>query len=122
MDDKELIAQLREENEKLKAEADMWHEVAAGLIDHPTIMDLRRKLKDRARTIQSMEQTLKEKTHMIDKLHYVWCSGGCKGGVHRYCKEPLTEEIVKLAESNAIRLRAWYSGRQYRDKNGLENT
>ena len=52
----------------------------------------------------------------LDALHLVWCTGGCSGGVHRYCGSPdvVTEEVVALAERHVARLRTWFVNR--RDK------
>ena len=45
----------------------------------------------------------------LDALHYVWCDGGCKGGVHRFGEHPpLTAEIVAAAKRNTRRLESWY--------------
>ena len=45
----------------------------------------------------------------LDALHYVWCSGGCEGGVHRFTHPAggLTEEIVAEAERLVARMRQW---------------
>ena len=55
-----------------------------------------------------------ERNRALDALHYVWCSGGCEGGVHRYGGTPddVTEEVVAEAERNTQRLRQWYVNRQ----------
>jgi hypothetical protein len=54
----------------------------------------------------------------LDALHYVWCSGGCEGGTHRYGGAPddVTEEIVQLAERNTKRLRTWFESYKAREK------
>lgn len=45
----------------------------------------------------------------LDALHYVWCDGGCDGGVHRFGEHPpLTAEIVAAAKRNAERLERWF--------------
>ena len=46
----------------------------------------------------------------MDALHYVWCSGGCEGGVHRHTKEALTPEVVAAAIQNTTRLYQWFVG------------
>ena len=51
----------------------------------------------------------------LDALHYVWCNGGCWGGVHRFDgkgPEGVTEEIVQAAERNTQRLRSWFNNYQ----------
>lgn len=82
---------------------------------------LRKKVKERGQTIQRLERCLTEREHMIDSLHYVWCTGGCKGGVHRFCGEPLKLETVELAERNAKRLRAKWNALEFRRKRDETN-
>ena len=64
------------------------------------------------RQIAIKDAILHSKNLELDALHYVWCSGGCEDGVHRWMDEKLTEEIVKLAELNTKRLRQWYENHQ----------
>lgn len=53
----------------------------------------------------------------LDALHYVWCDGGCRSGIHRYCHgEPLTEAIVSAAEVTVGRMRRWLSHHKYRGR------
>ena len=55
----------------------------------------------------------------LDALHYVWCDGGCYGGVHRYDGkgvEGITEEVVELAERNTKRLRTWFENFKFRQE------
>lgn len=53
----------------------------------------------------------------LDALHYVWCDGGCEGGIHRFGEHPpLTAEIVAAAIRNAERLRRWYVNRRGRQE------
>jgi hypothetical protein len=44
----------------------------------------------------------------LDALHYVWCDGGCKTGIHRYDDAKVTQELVDLAIRNTARLVAWW--------------
>lgn len=50
----------------------------------------------------------------LDALHYVWCDGGCEGGMSRYEKAPgrITEELVLAAERNTARMRLWLNNRR----------
>ncbi len=57
--------------------------------------------------ITRLNEVLRRKNRMLDALKYVWCSGGCHGGVNRYSGERLTEDLVRLAEANTLRLRGW---------------
>lgn len=61
------------------------------------------------RTVDENRLTSERKNRELDALHYVWCSGGCGGGVHRYQDGPVTGEIVKQAEKQAKRLRSWWN-------------
>ncbi|MFA5071073.1 MAG: hypothetical protein WC511_01730 [Candidatus Pacearchaeota archaeon] len=71
-------------------------------------------------TITEMQSVLERKNKELDALHFVWCSGGCKGGVHRYHKEEVTEELVTLAEKNVRMLRLWWENKQHRKEGGYE--
>lgn len=51
----------------------------------------------------------------LDALHHVWCSGGCKTGVHRYLPGRLTEELVSQAEAEVKRMRQWLRNSQQHD-------
>ena len=61
-----------------------------------------------------LNETLAKKNRELDALHYVWCDGGCKSGVHRYHDEPISEEIVLEAEKQASRLRRWWNNAKNR--------
>jgi hypothetical protein len=44
----------------------------------------------------------------LDALYHVWCDGSCKGGSLRFGgghRGPLSEEVVRMAETNTQRLR-----------------
>ena len=71
------------------------------------VTELRRQL-----TIQ--RDNNHDRNRALDALHYVWCDGGCKGGVHRYCGSPddITEEVVQTVERQAERLRNWFKNRK----------
>ena len=87
-------------------------------IDHSkqNIRYLEEKLRRQKKDIRAMQESLEHKNKALDALHWVWCSGGCEGGVHRYTEEKLTEEIVKIAEFNTERLRTWFDSKRYRDE------
>lgn len=73
------------------------------------------KVENQARHLGAQDAALARKNVALDALHYVWCDGGCAGGVHRYGEHPpLTEEIVAEAERNARRLRRWHVNASYR--------
>jgi hypothetical protein len=58
----------------------------------------------------------------LDALHFVWCDGGCLGGVHRYDGRPhaVTEEIVQEAERNTARLRRWLTNYAFKGHHKLQ--
>jgi hypothetical protein len=69
------------------------------------------------RELAQLNEALRLKNRELDSMHYVWCDGGCGGGVHRFEPMngvPLTEEIVKAAEANTRRLRSWFVNAQAR--------
>lgn len=53
----------------------------------------------------------------LDALHYVWCDGGCPGGVHRWQENPPTKEVIDAAINNTNRLIRWWLNNVIR-KNG----
>ena len=61
-----------------------------------------------------------ERNVQLDALHFVWCSGGCYMGVHRFgdCDRPLTEETVIEAERNTVRMRQWWNANRWRVEHG----
>ena len=70
--------------------------------------ELLQKIENQKRQLSNQDHALRAKNLALDALHYVWCDGGCIGGVHRYGEHPpLTEEIVAAAERNTKRLRSW---------------
>jgi TRAP-type mannitol/chloroaromatic compound transport system substrate-binding protein len=77
---------------------------------------LEESLDDAKRQITMAQNNNHRRNVELDALHYVWCNGGCRSGIHRYGKHPpLTAEIVAAAELNARRLRSWFvnaAGRQ----------
>lgn len=79
-----------------------------------TIQQLEQKIKNQKHQITIFQKCLEEKNKELDALHYVWCNGGCKGGVHRYHKEPLTKELVERAKRNTNRLIDYYNNIEFR--------
>ena len=67
---------------------------------------------------------LERKNKALDALHHVWCSGGCKVGMHRYDTPPITEEILLEAEREVKRMRQWWENnkqKQVNDTNRLDS-
>ena len=78
-------------------------------IDVNLYIKMKDKYKKYKREIEIMKRSLEEKNKALDAMYWVWCSGGCGGGVARnnHNKYP-EEEIIKLAERNTARLRSWH--------------
>lgn len=70
--------------------------------------DLRRQLAKAKGRARQLEDNLAKKNRELDALHYVWCSGGCEGGVHRHFDKELTAKTVASAVRNTDRLVQWY--------------
>lgn len=79
---------------------------------------LREKISKYKQQITNLRCALHEKNLSLDALHYVWCSGGCNGGTHRWIPGKVTEELVMRAEANVKRLREWYANYQFKKKYG----
>lgn len=77
---------------------------------------LRVRVKRQAAEITHLAQVLERKNRELDALHYVWCDGGCRGGVHRWQSDRVlvTEELVERAERNTRRLRRWYDSVKFK--------
>lgn len=71
---------------------------------------LKDKNRSQANVITDLKEVLERKNRDLDALHFVWCTGGCPGGVHRFDRDAiLTEDVVLSAERNTTRLRKWYN-------------
>lgn len=81
-----------------------------------TIQILEGRICEQRKQIAHQIEAIKERNLAMDALHYVWCSGGCTCGVHRFTTvTKLTEEVVRAAELNTKRLRSWWEDRKARD-------
>lgn len=79
-----------------------------------TIQQLERKIQSQKHQLKIANETLALKNKDLDALHYVWCSGGCKTGIHRYHEEELTAETVKLAKYHTNRLIEHFNNQEFR--------
>lgn len=90
---------------------------------------LRAQMKTLRADVNVKREALERKNRDLDSLHYVWCNGGCEGGVHRYDgkgPESVTEEIVLQAVHNVNRLITWYNSYEFKhlddiDADGVHN-
>lgn len=64
-------------------------------------------------TIKRLQDNLHEKNIALDAMGFVWCDGGCEGGIYRYNDKELTEELLIKAENNVKRMRTWFNNYQY---------
>ena len=74
------------------------------------------KIKDLKQQIHHLNECLRVKNIALDAMNWVWCSGGCEGGVNRYIPNELTEEMVIAAEKNTKRLRQWYENAEFKQR------
>jgi len=70
------------------------------------------------REVTTMRESLEQKNRALDAMHYVWCTGGCARGQHRYCDAEadgtLTRDDVIEAVRNAQRLVTRWNNVEYR--------
>ncbi|MCK9371484.1 hypothetical protein M0R04_16335 [Candidatus Dojkabacteria bacterium] len=82
-----------------------------------TIRELEQKIRAQKQELTRKDSVLKERSSALDVMYWVWCDGGCTGGVNRYdLVPPLTEEIVQTAERNTARLRRWHDNVTFRKR------
>ena len=76
---------------------------------------LKDKNREQARQIRNLQESAVQRNLDLDAMHFVWCSGGCPGGVHRFNNDVvLTEEMILRAERSVKRLRSWYNTVKWR--------
>lgn len=82
------------------------------------IQALEARIRSQRHQLRVQQNCLERKSRALDAMWWVWCSGGCSGGVDRYRPEGepprLTEEIVAEAERNTKRLRSWFAAHEWR--------
>lgn len=79
--------------------------------EKPTDAQIIARLRDE---VTYLNQCLRNKNLALDALHYIWCDGGCKSGLHRWEDGEITEELVESAEANTKRLRTWLENNKFR--------
>jgi hypothetical protein len=80
--------------------------------------ELQQRIRIQRAVITQLNEALRRKNLQLDALHLVWCSGGCPSGVHRWQPPEalVTEEMVTELETQAKRLRSWYTTVGYRSQ------
>ncbi len=82
-----------------------------------TTQELEQKISSLKKELSRKDDVLRRKNIALDAMYWVWCDGGCSGGVNRNgFMPPLTEEMVQAAEANIVRLRRWYNNVTFRKK------
>lgn len=103
------------DHERLQAEAERLQADRAA--DKARIAELEIKINRLKRELTNQSQALRQRNIALDALHYVWCSGGCQTGMHRFDGGGLTEDVLLQAESAVKRMRTWFDNKQYRERN-----
>lgn len=122
----ELEMTVRYQRERLADQA-ADHEREMALLSVPArekeLLEQNRALETRIRQLRRELTKARENNYRrnleLDALHYVWCDGGCGGGVHRYDGQgdkALSEELVQAGEQSIGRLRTWWENHKYRTK------
>ena len=82
--------------------------------------DLQARNAALCRDIADKDEALRKAKLRMDGLLWVWCSGGCTGGVLRKSEGEVTEEMVQEIELNTKRLRSWWHSYQNRVAKGWQ--
>ncbi|WP_341706489.1 hypothetical protein [Halopseudomonas sp.] len=85
--------------------------------DKARIAELEIKINRLKRELTNQNHALRQRNIALDALHYVWCSGGCQTGMHRFDGGSLTEGVLLQAESAVKRMRTWFDNKRCRDSN-----
>lgn len=91
---------------------------------YPELSAYVKRLEERdAALVRQLKQATannERRNRQLDALQFVWCNGGCAGGVNRFTGAVLTEEMVIEAERNTRRLRTWWSNHALKEKYKVE--
>jgi hypothetical protein len=63
-----------------------------------------------------LEGVLHAQNIKLDAMHWVWCTGACASGSHKWVHGELTEELVVTAENAVRRMRESYANITFRKK------
>lgn len=67
---------------------------------------LETKISEQKRQLHWCNEVLERKNKILDSLGYVWCDGGCRGGIFRETFLDIEEKIA-IAEKFQKRLDRW---------------
>jgi hypothetical protein len=85
-------------------------------------LELIEKNKRLKETIRDLQRQLNQKNRELDILHYVWCSGGCESGTHRFFEDKvygeITEGLIVMGQRNLDRLRSWHHNNKNKKNHG----
>jgi len=79
------------------------------------LVAVQRKCKEQARQLTIMREVAEKRNRELDALHFVWCSGGCGKGAHRYSPDTVTRDVVMEAIRNTRRLVTHYVNKAHRE-------
>jgi hypothetical protein len=88
---------------------DARSELAQSLTDEERLQIARLRTE-----IRRMQLAAEKRNRDLDAMHWVWCDGGCEGGVHRFDgegPEAVTQSVVDAAIHNTERLKRWWANR-----------
>ncbi len=80
------------------------------------LQELEAKIARQKRELEKLNSILATRGRQLDAMAWVWCDGGCPGGVFRWVPEELTEEVVRHAEINTDRLRRALSNHTFKKR------
>jgi len=75
---------------------------------------VRAEIRTLKHEIAKKDRALHARNVALDGMAWVWCNGGCQGGVFRFADTELTDEMLALIERNTERLKQWAKNRDYR--------
>lgn len=83
------------------------------------------KIEELKRQLTMQSDRNHQRNVELDALRYVWCDGGCPGGVHRWTPGEFTDEIIEAAIRNTNRMIRYHGNKKFRElrrKNEIEKS
>ena len=72
------------------------------------VWELEQRIASQRHTLKWHNEALRRKNLELDAMHFVWCDGGCKTGVHRWTDNTVSQEVVDEAKRQVKRLDSWW--------------